>query len=68
MFFNVDKVAKSVTIAALAGRKLDVHKIHRKSDSDTLARTASYNRATGGFTIPPRTTVVFVEKGHDHDD
>jgi pullulanase len=61
VLFNVDKVAKTVTVAELKGRKLDIHKVHRQSDSEKLARTASYDSATGGFSIPPRTTVVFVE-------
>ncbi|CAN7260574.1 pullulanase-type alpha-1,6-glucosidase [Duganella sp. LjRoot269] len=66
--FNVDKVAKTIAVPELAGRKLKVHKIQRKSGSDTLARTATYASATGSFTIPPRTTVVFVEKGSHEDD
>jgi len=68
VLINVDKVAKSLTVAELRGRRLDVHKIQQRSDSDTLAHTASYNHATGGFTIPPRTTVVFVEKDNGHHD
>jgi pullulanase len=62
-FFNVDKLARSVTIDALKGRKLAVHKVQRKSDHEQLAKTATYERASGSFTIPPRTTVVFVENG-----
>ncbi len=60
VFFNVDKVAREVTVADLAGRKLSVHKVHLKSSSDALAKTATFDRATGSFRIPPRTTVVFV--------
>jgi len=59
--FNVTKTAQTVTVPELAGRQLKVHKVQRKSSSDTLARTATYNNANGGFTIPPRTTVVFVD-------
>ena len=62
-FFNVDKVAKDLTIAEMKGRKLVLHKVHRKSGSDALARTAGFDPATGAFRIPPRTTVVFVENG-----
>ncbi|WP_229427026.1 pullulanase-type alpha-1,6-glucosidase [Massilia atriviolacea] len=62
-FFNVDKVAKTITIDELKGRKLGLHKVQRKSDSDTLAKTATYERASGTFSIPPRTTAVFVENG-----
>ncbi|WP_229205556.1 MULTISPECIES: pullulanase-type alpha-1,6-glucosidase [unclassified Duganella] len=61
--FNVTRTAQSVSAAELAGRHLKVHKVQRHSSSDTLARTATYNSADGSFTIPPRTTVVFVEGG-----
>jgi pullulanase/glycogen debranching enzyme len=61
--FNVTKTAQVVSAAELAGRSLKVHKVQRHSSSDTLARTATYNSADGSFTIPPRTTVVFVEGG-----
>ncbi|MBZ2207387.1 alpha-1,6-glucosidase domain-containing protein [Massilia soli] len=66
-FFNVDKVARDVTIAEMKGRKLSVHKTHRKSSSDALARTAGFDAASGTFRIPPRTTVVFVENGGGND-
>lgn len=58
---NVDKAAKQVTIGELRGHRLAIHKVQRNSTSDTLARTATYNSASGKFTIPPRTTVVFVD-------
>lgn len=63
VFFNADKVARSVTVDELRGRNLSIHKVHVKSTADTLARTAGFNQASGTFTIPPRTTVVFVENG-----
>lgn len=68
VLFNVDKVAKTVPMAELAGRKLHLHKVQRKSAADALARTAQYDAATGSFTIPPRTTVVFVEHARHNDD
>jgi pullulanase len=61
VLFNVDKVASSVTVAELKGRRMKVHSIQRRSGSDRLARTAAYDSATGSFSVPPRTTVVFVE-------
>lgn len=61
VLFNVDKVAKSVTIDALKGKTLAVHPVQQNSVVDLLAKTASYSSGTGAFTIPPRTTVVFVE-------
>jgi pullulanase len=57
---NVDKVAHSV--AAAKGRRLRLHPAHSAAGAaDKRAATASYDRATGMFTIPPRTAVVFVE-------
>jgi pullulanase/glycogen debranching enzyme len=67
-FFNVDKVAKDLTIADMKGRKLSVHKVQRKSASDALAKTAGFDAATGTFRIPPRTTVVFVENANGTGD
>jgi pullulanase len=61
VLFNVDKVAQSVTIDALKGKTLSVHPIQQASTVDTLAKSATYNTANGAFTIPARTTVVFVE-------
>ncbi len=61
VFFNVDKVARDVTVAELKGRKLAIHKTLIKSSADSLARSASVDQASGTFRIPPRTTVVFVE-------
>ncbi len=61
VLFNVDKVAQSVTIDALKGKTLSIHPIQQASTVDTLAKTATYSTANGAFTIPARTTVVFVE-------
>lgn len=60
-FINVDKVARDVTVTDLRNRILSIHKVQRNSNNDQLAKTATYNRNSGTFRIPPRTTVVFVE-------
>lgn len=62
VLFNVDKIAKTLTIDALKGKSLSVHPVQLASTADTLAKTASYVGATGTFNVPPRTTVVFVER------
>ncbi|MFC0252922.1 pullulanase-type alpha-1,6-glucosidase [Massilia consociata] len=68
VLFNVDKEAKTIAIPALKGLKLSLHKIQRKSD-DPVVKASGYDRGTGSFTIPARTTAVFVEKGEgDGDD
>ncbi|MES2898316.1 MAG: alpha-1,6-glucosidase domain-containing protein [Pseudomonadota bacterium] len=60
-FINVDKVARAVTIPELKEHAFKTHKVHRKSTSDVLAKSATYNKFNGAFTIPARTTAVFVE-------
>lgn len=62
VLFNVDKVAKTLTIDALKGKSLALHPVQMASTADALAKTASYADATGSFNVPPRTTVVFVER------
>jgi pullulanase/glycogen debranching enzyme len=57
-FINVDKVAHSVTIDAEKARRYRLHPAHR---ADARARAAAYDSATGTFSIPARTAVVFVE-------
>ena len=61
VFFNVDKVTKNLTIDAMRGKLLLPHPIHWFSRSDPLPRSASFNRNTGAFSIPARSTVVFIE-------
>ncbi|HEY8024053.1 MAG TPA: pullulanase-type alpha-1,6-glucosidase [Burkholderiaceae bacterium] len=61
VLFNVDKVGKTLTVDALKGRNLALHPLQSRSSVDALARTATYAGSTGTFTVPARTTVVFVE-------
>jgi pullulanase len=58
---NVDKVPQSVTIGALANKAFQLHPTHRATGAaDKRAAQASYTAASGAFTIPARTAVVFV--------
>lgn len=59
---NVDKVAHTLTISAETGKKYRLHPVHRRFDAADRrpATGASYDKATGAFTIPARTAVVFV--------
>ncbi|NYE63367.1 pullulanase/glycogen debranching enzyme [Duganella sp. 1224] len=52
--FNVTPATQTVTVPELAGRQLKVHKVQRRASG------ASYN-GNGGFSIPPRSAVVFVD-------
>jgi hypothetical protein len=66
VLFNVDKVAKTVTLPELKGLRLSLHKLQRGS-SDSATASSSYESASGSFTIPARTTAVFVEGGGPAD-
>ena len=60
-FINVDKQAHPITIPALAARAFVLHPVHLATGAaDTRATQATYDGATGTFTIPARTAVVFV--------
>jgi pullulanase len=62
VLFNVDKVAKTLNIPAMQGKSLVVHPVQMASTADPVARTATFSSSTGTFMIPPRTTVVFVQR------
>ncbi|MDB5951738.1 MAG: alpha,6-glucosidase [Massilia sp.] len=57
-FINVDKAAHSVVIDAEKSKPYRLHPAHR---SDPRVKAATYDGATGSFSIPARTAVVFVE-------
>lgn len=64
VLFNVDKVAKTIAIPELKGRKLQLHRIQRNG-SDDVVKSSSYDNASGSFSIPARTTAVFVQNAND---
>jgi hypothetical protein len=57
---NANDGAQTIAIPALAGVRLHLHDIQRKS-ADRLVRTARYDWRTGTFYVPARTAVVFFE-------
>jgi pullulanase-type alpha-1,6-glucosidase len=59
---NVDKLAHTLTIGAEKHKPYRLHPVHRRFDAADRrpATAAHYDKATGAFTIPPRTAVVFV--------
>jgi pullulanase/glycogen debranching enzyme len=61
-FVNVDKVAHTLTIDPEKHKPYRLHPVHRRFDAADRrpATAARYDARTGAFTIPPRTTVVFV--------
>jgi pullulanase/glycogen debranching enzyme len=61
-FINVDKVERTVTAAGEAGKAYRLHPVHTARDAgDKRAAQARYDAASGSFTVPARTAVVFVE-------
>ncbi len=58
---NVDKVAHTVRDDSLRGKRLAPHPVHRAANAaDKRALEARFDSASGSFTVPPRTAVVFV--------
>jgi pullulanase/glycogen debranching enzyme len=61
-FINVDKVGHTVTDGQAAGKAMRLHPVFLSPNAaDKRATQAAYDQATGSFSIPPRTAVVFVE-------
>ncbi|MGC8798693.1 MAG: pullulanase-type alpha-1,6-glucosidase, partial [Chloroflexus sp.] len=59
VFFNANTITQTITIPNANGFTL--HPLHTNGvDDDPVIATASFNDATDTFSIPPRTTVVFV--------
>jgi pullulanase/glycogen debranching enzyme len=61
-FINVDKVGHTVTDPEAIGKRLHLHPVFLADRvADKRATQATFDGATGAFSIPPRTAVVFVE-------
>jgi pullulanase-type alpha-1,6-glucosidase len=60
--FNVDKIPKQITVPDYAGIPLELHPVLQQSSADPIVRQSHYDSVTGTFSIPPRTTAVFVER------
>lgn len=61
VLFNANKIQQTYTIGAMAGRGFTLHPVHLDGvDADPVVQTASFNNGTGAFTVPARTTAVFV--------
>ena len=61
-FVNVDKTAKTVTIDPLKGKAFVLHPVHNAAGAadQRPAASAQYVAASGTFTIPARTALVYV--------
>ncbi len=58
VLFNANKVAQTFQASDFVGLPLSLHPL----TSDALAKTATFDGATGLFNVPARTTAVFVEQ------
>lgn len=59
---NVDKRAHTIKDATLRGKRLKLHPVHSAPGAaDKRALKARFHSASGTFTVPPRTAVVFVD-------
>jgi pullulanase/glycogen debranching enzyme len=62
-FINVDKVGHTVKDPEAAGRRMRLHPVFLSDRvADRRATQATFDAATGEYSIPPRTAVVFVEE------
>ena len=66
VLINGTPAEKTFKASTLAGRKLKIHPIHLLSP-DRVAKTSKFDRASGKFTIPGRTAVVFWSSSSEHD-
>ncbi len=58
---NVDTEAHTVSDEGLRGKRLKLHPVHTAAGAaDKRAAQARFDSASGSFTLPPRTAVVFV--------
>jgi hypothetical protein len=57
--FNARPDAQTQTVPALAGESYALHPV-QAGGADAVVKTATYDPATGTFTVPARTVAVFV--------
>ncbi len=57
--FNASPDEQTQTVPALAGEPYDLHPV-QAGGGDDVVKTATYDEATGTFTVPARTVAVFV--------
>lgn len=59
VLFNANTSAKTIVIPELKAKHFNLHSV-QKSSTDRIVRQSSVNNSTGAFTVPARTTAVFV--------
>ncbi len=58
--FNATPTVAKQTVTGLRGANVALHPVLHNS-ADPVLRTASFDRSSGTFTVPPRSVAVFVE-------
>jgi pullulanase-type alpha-1,6-glucosidase len=61
VLFNAADQTQTITLPDLAGHSLTLHPVQLDSH-DPIVKTAGFKTDTGQFTVPARTTSVFVER------
>ncbi|MDJ0730381.1 MAG: pullulanase-type alpha-1,6-glucosidase [Crocosphaera sp.] len=59
VLFNANKFPQNITIPETQGMALSLHPVQLNSEDDVV-KNANFNRNNGEFSIPARTTAVFV--------
>ena len=61
-FINVDKTSQTITLPTEQGKPYVLHPVHlsKEAADKRPAEIAAYDSASGGFTIPARTALVYV--------
>lgn len=59
--FNASPQATSQTIAGTTGQQFALHPV-QADGNDPVVKRATFNPATGAFTVPGRTVAVFVQR------
>jgi pullulanase/glycogen debranching enzyme len=57
---NANKTSQTFTISSLVSAAMQLHPIQQRS-ADTTVLSASFDNASGTFSVPARTTAVFVQ-------
>ena len=59
VLFNARTTAEAFAVPALAGAEMELHPVQEAS-TDPIVRLSAYDPANGTFTVPARTTAVFL--------
>jgi pullulanase len=62
VIFNADRIEKTIELPDYVGVRLEMHPVLRHSHTDLVVKQSRYDSQTGIFIVPPRTTIVFLER------